>query len=329
MSGVRRLVCVAFALLALFVSTTLAGCAPASQQATTTPVWEDPDGDPYNFYRAVGYTLLRTRQYMKATQSIKRMVKLHPDRPEPHYMMARAYLGMEQYDTARKLFQRAIGRDEKYAPAHAQLGVLFNMLGRHPEADAAHKKAIELDDDNAAYRNNLGFSQYMQGRLRQAVTTYLGALEHDAAQKRIHNNLAFAYAKLGSIDKAYAHFRLAGPPAQATNNLAYVAEEQGQLERAYDLYLEAVKQDPELVQAHRNLERVCRTLGRSLPDLGVESTPTGEAPVSAATAPTELPADAAGASPAVPAPAAPAVQSAPQQPSPQSRPQSSTEPKPR
>lgn len=329
MSRALRLACVA---LALAVLAALTGCAPSSKQASTTPVWEDPDGDPYNFYRAVGYTLLRTRQYMKATQSIKRMVKLHPDRPEPHYMMARAYLGMEQYETARKLFQRAISRDEKYAPAHAQLGVLLNMLGRHPEADVEHGKAIELDDDNAAYRNNLGFSQYMQGRLRQAVTSYLGALEHDAAQKRIHNNLAFAYAKLGSLDKAYAHFRLAGPPAQATNNLAYVAEEQGQLERAYDLYLEAVKQDPELVQAQRNLERVCQRLGRSLPNLGVESTPAGDAPVSAAAAPTEPGAEAARAASA---PAAPAVPSAPQPPTQQPSapqqpsPQSTTEPQPR
>jgi Flp pilus assembly protein TadD len=324
-SRARRLACAA---LALGTLAALAGCAPSSKQASTTPVWEDPDGDPYNFYRAVGYTLLRTRQYMKATQSIKRMVKLHPERPEPHYMMARAYLGMEQYETARKLFQRAISRDEKYAPAHAQLGVLFNMLGRHREADVEHKKAIELDRDNAAYRNNLGFSQYMQGRLRQAVTTYLGALEHDAAQKRIHNNLAFAYAKLGSLDKAYAHFRLAGPPAQATNNLAYVAEEQGQLERAYDLYLEALKQDSELVQAQRNLERVCLRLGRSLPNLGVESTPVGDAPAGAAAVPTGLPAEAAEAAPA---PAAPVVPSAPQQPSvpQQPSPQSTTEPKTR
>jgi Flp pilus assembly protein TadD len=261
----------------------LVGCgaiAKHPEDGKSAAVFEDPDHDPYNFYRAVGYTLLRTRQYMKATQSIKRMVKAHPELPEPHYMMACAYLGMEQYDAARKLFLRAIERDEKYAPAHAQLGVLLNTLGRNRDADREHHKAIALDPSNAAYRNNLGFSQYMQGRLKEAVKTYVAALERDAAQKRIHNNLAFAYAKLGSLDKAFAHFKLAGPPAQATNNLGYVAEEQGHLERAYELYVQAVKQDPELIQAHRNLERVCLSLGRPLPDLGVESKPlVGTPPV--------------------------------------------------
>ena len=266
------------------------GCVPAKHpEDAKTAVFEDPDHDPYNFYRAVGYTLLRTRQYMKATQSIKRMVKARPELPEPHYMMACAYLGMEQYDAARKLFLRAIERDEKYAPAHAQLGVLLNTLGRNRDADREHRKAIALDPGNAAYRNNLGFSQYMQGRLKEAVKTYIAALERDAAQKRIHNNLGFAYAKLGSLDKAFAHFKLAGPRAQATNNLGYVAEEQGQLERAYELYAQAVKQDPELIQARRNLERVCLSLGRPLPDLGVESQPELAAPPVDSTQPPQPP----------------------------------------
>lgn len=279
------------ALCAVLALGWLAGCLPPKQpEDAKSAVFEDPDHDPYNFYRAVGYTLLRTRQYMKATQSIKRMVKLHPELPEPHYMMACAYLGMEQYEAARKLYVYAIGRDEEYAPAHAQLGVLLNTLGRHREADREHQKAIELDPGNAAYRNNLGFSQYMQGRHQQAVKTYLAALERDAAQKRIHNNLAFAYAKLGSLEKAFAHFKLAGPPAQATSNLGYVAEEQGQLERAYELYVEAVEQDPELIQARRNLERVCRKLGRPLPDLGVESSPAvAAAPVDQAATPQPQP----------------------------------------
>lgn len=271
MSGVPR-IALCFALGAGLAGA-LVGCAPASQPSSTTAVWEDPDADPYNFYRAVSYTLLRTRQYMKATQSIKRLIKLRPGLPEPHYMMARAYLGMEQYEAARKLFLRAIARDEKYAPAHAQLGVLLNMLGRHRAADVEHRKAIALEPGSAAYRNNLGFSQYMQGRHRQAVTSYLAALERDAAQKRIHNNLGFAYAKLGVLDKALAHFKLAGPPAQAVNNLGYAAEDQGHLERAYDLYAQAVAQDPELIQAKRNLERVCTKLGRPVPNLGVESNP--------------------------------------------------------
>ena len=301
MSRTPRLVlCAALALGAL------AGCAPkaGTDGRGTTPVWEDPDADPYNFYRAVSYTLLRTRQYMKATQSIKRMVKLHPERPEPHYLMARAFVGMEQLEAARKLLQRAIGRDESYAPAHAQLGVLLNMLGRHKEADVEHRRAIALAPGNAAYRNNLGFSLYMQSRLREAVKSYLAALERDAAQKRTHNNLGFAYAKLGDMDQALAHFKLAGPPAQAINNLGFVAEERGQLERAYALYAEAVEQDGELIQARRNLERVSLKLGRPLPDPGVQSTPADSAsPSGPATPPVE------GGSPPVAPPQSPPASS--------------------
>ena len=280
------------------------GCATPKQQgpSANTPMYEDPDTDPYNFYRAVSYTLLRTRQYMKATQSITRMTKLHPESPEPHYLMARAFMGMEQFDAARGLFQRAISRDEKFAPAHAQLGVLLNMQAKHHEADVEHRRAIALDPGSAAYRNNLGFSLYMQGQHRKAVKVYLAALERDAAQKRTHNNLGFAYAKLGDVDHALAHFKLAGPQAQAVNNLGYVAEEMGQLERAYSLYAEAVIQDDELIQARRNLERVCLRLGRPLFDLGVKSL-TAEA--AAPAAPVEPVAPSSEASPAGPQPVSP------------------------
>jgi len=261
----------------------LLGCgAPAQEAPKKAPVWEGRDTDPYNFYRSVGYTLLRTRQYMKATQSIRRMVQQHPELPEPHYMMARAYLGMEQYEPARRLLLRAIERDDKYARAYAELGVLLDLLGRHKDADAAHHKAIELEPNNASYRNNLGFSLYTQGKYKAAVGAYLAALERDAAQKRIHNNLAFAYGKLGKLDLAVSHFKLAGPPAQASNNLGYLFEQRGELDRAYDQYALAVAQDGELIQARRNLERVSTRLGRPLPGVAVESTTVPAPTVSAA-----------------------------------------------
>ena len=105
----------------------------------------------------------------------------------------------------------------------------------------------------------------------------------------MHNNLGFAYARLDNFEKAEEHFKLAGPPAQASNNLGFVYEAQGDDEHAYEYYYLAVKQDPLLQPARANLARVCERLGRlvpqvEIPDVKTEPLPPPEAIISQATA---------------------------------------------
>jgi Flp pilus assembly protein TadD len=153
----------------------------------------------------------------------------------------------------------------------------MNMMGNHSRADRHHRRAIELQPDVAAYHNNLAFSLQLQGRYREAITSYTRALDLDASARRVHNNLGFSYGELGEMELAYRHFKLAGPPAQASNNMGYVYEQDGDLDRAYDYYLASVTEDPDLIQARRNLERVCVSLGRPVPEVKSEPVPEPEA----------------------------------------------------
>jgi Flp pilus assembly protein TadD len=230
---------------------------------------ENVEASAYEFYRSVSKTLLRTNQPLQASRTIRRLFKLKPESPEPYFLMGEAYVAMRHFDAALKMLQTAIEKDPKYAEAHSILGVTLNMLGRHRQADLSHRKAIELDQNNASYHNNLGFSLYLQGLYSQAVQSYQAALQRDPGARRVHNNLGFAYGKVGKEREAYESFKLAGLPAQASNNMGFVQESKGRLEEAYDYYLAAVNQDPELLQARRNLERVCKRLGRPIPDVAV------------------------------------------------------------
>jgi hypothetical protein len=58
--------------------------------------------------------------------------------------------------------------------------------------------------------------------------------------------------------------------------MGFVHEERGDLERAYEYYMIALKQDPDLAQARRNLTRVCSRLGRPVPEVEVQSPNQGE-----------------------------------------------------
>jgi Flp pilus assembly protein TadD len=199
------------------------------------------------------------------------MIDLQSDQAEPYYMLGRAYLDMRQYDSSEKWLRYALRKDKEYAPAYSTLGMLYDTVGRHEEAERNHKRAIQLAPKDASYRNNLGFNYYLRGRYKDAVAQYNAALERDASAHRVHNNLGFAYGKLGRLDKADEHFKFGGPPAQASNNLAYLYEERGELEQAYSYYVLAVTQDPRLVPARENLERICARLGRPVPELQVPS----------------------------------------------------------
>jgi Flp pilus assembly protein TadD len=273
----------------------LAGCVGASRmKLDDKAAFADERANPYTFNRSVAYTLLRTNQPMEASRVIQRMLELNSDSAEPYVMLARAYIDLREFEPAERSLRTALRKDAKYASAHSMLGVLLDMKSRHEEAERSHRRAIELAPKNAGYRNNLGFSLYLRGRYLDAVHAYEAALERDSADHRIRNNLAFAYGKLGQFDKAEAQFGLAGPPAQASNNLGFLHEQRGELEPAYGYYLQAVQQDPLLEQARDNLKRVCVQLDRPVPEVELpsyasEAESPAEAPAPPAVAPAPVP----------------------------------------
>jgi len=252
----------------LILSIVLGACAARKPEVNHSgPVFEDPDRDPYNFYRSDSLTLLRTQQFTEAIDTVRRMRKLHPSDAEPEYLMARVHTGLQQFELAERSLRLALKMNPRYPEALSQMGVLLDLQGNHSLARDFHRRAIALAPEQASYRNNLGFSLYLDKRYQEAISTFSKALELDASARRVHNNLAFAFGRLGNMTRAYSEFRLAGVPAQASNNVGFLYEERGELARAYDYYVTALQEDPELTQARRNLERVCVQLGRPLPDL--------------------------------------------------------------
>jgi Flp pilus assembly protein TadD len=262
----------------LLLASVALGCAASNESLEKdNAVFNDERANPYRFNRSVAYTLLRTGQPMEASRVIRRMIDLDADQAEAYYMLGLAYLDMREFESSERALRAALRMDGDFARAYSMLGVLLDHLRRHPEAEREHKRAVALAPKDAGFRNNLGFSYYLRGDYRSAVTAYRAALELDAAARRIHNNLGFAHGKLGELDKAEEQFKLAGPPAQGWNNLGYLHEEAGKHELAYQYYMIAVQQDPLLIAARESLARVCRRLGRPVPDVKVDSTLAEEA----------------------------------------------------
>lgn len=209
----------------------LAGCATTSGDKGAE--WKlSGHSSPYAFYRSVGYSLLRVKDFRKAVPVIIRLKRRAPKKAEPRYMMARAMLGLELPARARQELKQALTLERAHAPSRSLQGVLLDRLGHHQQAEQAHRKALALERDNPAYHNNLGFCLFMQGRHMAAVAAYAKALSKDPNLPRTHNNIGFAYARAGLAEMARKHFTLAGDAAQVLNNLGLAHEERGDLVRA-------------------------------------------------------------------------------------------------
>lgn len=75
--------------------------------------------------------------------------------------------------TARDYFLDAYYHDETYAESLAHLGILYDFLGFHDEAQQLYIRSVSLQPDNPASRNNYGALLYQR---RQS----------DAARREFH-----------------------------------------------------------------------------------------------------------------------------------------------
>jgi Flp pilus assembly protein TadD len=159
----------------------------------------------------------------------------------------------------------AIASDPKSEEAHAALAILLDHTSRPEEAERHHERAVALAPKNAAYLNNRAFSLFLRRRYKEAVEIYGQAVRLDPTNQRLRTNHGFALAATGDFPRAAREFQMGGAPAVATNNLGFAYEQKGDLARAYDLYLEALRLDPKSERARSNLVHVASRIGRSVP----------------------------------------------------------------
>ncbi len=174
---------------------------------------------------------------------------------------------VEDFDKAAKYFERATEIDPTYAPAYAQLGILYDTLavfgGMAPReaasrAKAAIGKALELDDELAD--------------AHLAAALVLRDLDWDFAgserefERTLALNPGHAWARdmygillifLRRFDEAEAELRRAREldplNLDVNNNLGFVHYVRRDFEGAVEQYRKTLDLDPNFVMAHREL----------------------------------------------------------------------------
>lgn len=111
----------------------------------------------------------------------------------------------EGYDRAKLLYQQAISEDPEYAPAYAQLGIvwLLNALGYGSEriemevalkeAEPLIEKALQLDPRNATAYAARGLWLRQNGQVADSIPVLLEGLKYNPSNSYARNWLSMAY----------------------------------------------------------------------------------------------------------------------------------------
>jgi Flp pilus assembly protein TadD len=101
------------------------------------------------------------------------------------------------------------------------LGVSFDLLGRHDEAQDAYRQGLAQAAETISLRNNLALSQALGGRYEEAIESLRILAREPEAGGRIRQNLALVYALAGQPETAALVAGQDLSENEVANNLAF------------------------------------------------------------------------------------------------------------
>ena len=137
--------------------------------------------------------------------------------------------------------------------ANNLLGLAYDRLGRHDEAQIAYERALAAAPADAPTLNNLGYSLYLSDRYLAALTRLKQAARLDPASPQVANNLALVYGRLGKFDDAFKNFTRAHGEFYARVQTAALLEEAGRDRDAIKHFELARRLDPTNAEILRRL----------------------------------------------------------------------------
>ncbi len=192
-------------------------------------------------------------QSQQAKETALKAIQAQPNSAEAHYWLGKS-IGSSQ--EALQHYEQAIRLNPRYAPAHSQKGLVYNLQGRDQEAVASYQRAIELDPQYVEAHDYLGrlyikLKKYSLARVEIQILTEL----KDPNARHIEKQLQRA-EKLAAAEEAIK-LRPNDPKAIFNLGMAVMDDDPWRgdehLLRARDLFQKAIRMGPKYVESHWGL----------------------------------------------------------------------------
>lgn len=232
--------------------------------------------EPTNAYLngRVGMLLHAYQQYEPAEIFYLRAHRLEPKNFRWIYYLGLVRAMAGNYEAAAHALEKAVALNPDYVPAKIRLAEALLQLGRLEEAEKLYGRLVSEAPGFPQVYYGLGRVAASRGEHQKAVDMFKKALELFPRYSAAHYSLSLAYRQLGQHEKAdqelkiYEADRMTAPPSRDPYELevqslnvshtelirrAQRLADQGDLQGAIDLHLEALKIKPDVTQAHVNL----------------------------------------------------------------------------
>jgi Flp pilus assembly protein TadD len=137
--------------------------------------------------------------------------------------------------------------------ANNLLGVAYDRIGQHKQAQEYYTRALTFAPNDAATLNNLGHSLYLDDHYNEALARLKQAARLLPNDPQIANNLALVYGRLHKYDDAYRQFARAGGEFYARMQTGALLEAAGRDRDAIKHFEAARRLDPTNSEALRHL----------------------------------------------------------------------------
>ncbi len=170
---------------------------------------------------ALGDTLRQLKRYDEAEQVYRQVLERNPYSGMSLQGYGILLIERNQPDAAISMLTPAVDEDAADHRVFNVLGIAYDALGDHTQAQANYMAGLEQQPDSKSLRNNLALSLVLQERYDAAIEQVQGLLTGTDADEPYLHNLALVYGLAGRIENAAALLRQMLPEADVANNLAY------------------------------------------------------------------------------------------------------------
>jgi tetratricopeptide (TPR) repeat protein len=174
----------------------------------------EPEEGVVHALRGLTLVSLDLRRRREAVEAAREGVRLAPEEPVCHGLLARVCLAARWLPEAQDAAERAIALDPEDGDAHALLGTVLLARGRPGEAEAAYRAALARSPDDADVLHELGLALGAQGGPRRAESRELlrAAVRADPTDLEARDSLRSdvrrtVYGRIGRVFVAFAVLR--------------------------------------------------------------------------------------------------------------------------
>jgi tetratricopeptide (TPR) repeat protein len=231
-------------------------------------VKEHPSSAQAHSNLAIAYT--QQDRYREAATEFQKAIQLDPGADADRISYVKALCVLADFPTAKPVIDEYVERKPNQAEALNLKGVVYRGLGRYAEAEPMLSRAVALNPHSYDSRYNLGFVLAKLGKAKEARGQLEQALQLNPASSEARFQLMSVLRTLGEEQKAGEELRSFQHQKQETVNedVAGVKANQanefmrnGEVQRAVDLYREAIADDPKNARTYYNLALALDRLG--------------------------------------------------------------------